>query len=53
VHPDEVRAFYLVEFLLVFSDLAAECMACKCPWHDCLSCGVTECQREIEEWLRY
>ena len=48
-----VPAFYLVEFLKVWSDLVEECMECECPWHDCLSCPVTDCHRAIEEWLRY
>jgi hypothetical protein len=53
VRPVAVPSFWLVEFLKVFSDLAEECMACDCPWHECIACPVTDCQREIEEWIRY
>ena len=53
MRPTAVPAFWLVEWLKVWSELAEECMACDAPWHDCLSCGVTECERTIAAWLRY
>lgn len=51
--PTDIPAFYLVEWLKLWSDLAEECMACDEMWTDCLTCGVTEFEREMVDWLRY